>query len=224
MTSTTKDGMEDVMFNIQNVDNKITTVKDRIDYVKKIAEENRLSKSEIESLGSYILDAKDIESNRKVDYRFWRTNKEFWKYKEAKNINETTAGGDDDAESTLDIIAYNEENVLYDEKKLMDFSKLDVNKQFLQTLHKESLETCIGEAIYEFRKVLDRIELTRTERAVVNALRLGYDVKELGKTLKMNQRTAYRTINYLAEKVAKQYKYETRSKINVNKSKISVTK
>lgn len=40
----------------------------------------------LEMLGTYILNAKDIESNRKVKYRFWRSEREFKSYKESQNV------------------------------------------------------------------------------------------------------------------------------------------
>lgn len=44
----------------------------------------------LELLGTYLLNAKDIESNRKVVYRFWRSQREFKDYKESHNVNFTT--------------------------------------------------------------------------------------------------------------------------------------
>ncbi|WP_151035820.1 hypothetical protein [Bacillus wiedmannii] len=44
----------------------------------------------LELLGTYLLNAKDIESNRKVVYRFWRSQREFKDYKESQNVNFTT--------------------------------------------------------------------------------------------------------------------------------------
>lgn len=44
----------------------------------------------LEGLGTYILNAKDIDSNRKIKYRFWKSEREFKQYKEAKNVNTST--------------------------------------------------------------------------------------------------------------------------------------
>ncbi|WP_459613531.1 hypothetical protein [Bacillus cereus] len=54
-----------------------------------MAEQDAVCKT-LELLGTYLLNAKDIDSNRKVVYRFWKSDKEFNKYKESKNINTST--------------------------------------------------------------------------------------------------------------------------------------
>lgn len=54
-----------------------------------MAEQDAVCKT-LELLGTYLLNAKDIDSNRKVIYRFWKSDKEFNKYKESKNINTST--------------------------------------------------------------------------------------------------------------------------------------
>lgn len=41
----------------------------------------------IEGLGTYLLNAKDIQSNRKIKYRFWKSEREFNQYKESENVN-----------------------------------------------------------------------------------------------------------------------------------------
>ncbi|HDR7263690.1 hypothetical protein [Bacillus sp. CH_203] len=54
-----------------------------------MAEQDAVCKT-LEMLGTYLLNSKDIDSNRKVVYRFWKSDKEFNKYKESKNINTST--------------------------------------------------------------------------------------------------------------------------------------
>jgi hypothetical protein len=54
-----------------------------------LAEQDIVCKT-LEMLGTYLLNAKDIESNRKVVYRFWKSQREFKQYKESSQINLTT--------------------------------------------------------------------------------------------------------------------------------------
>lgn len=54
-----------------------------------LAEQDAVCKT-LESLGTYLLNSKDIQSNRKVVYRFWKSQREFKQYKESHNINLST--------------------------------------------------------------------------------------------------------------------------------------
>jgi len=40
----------------------------------------------LEMLGTYLLNAKDIDTNRKIQYRFWKSEREFKQYKESENV------------------------------------------------------------------------------------------------------------------------------------------
>lgn len=53
------------------------------------AEQDAVCKT-VEGLGTYILNSKDIDSNRKIKYRFWKSEREFKQYKESKNVNTST--------------------------------------------------------------------------------------------------------------------------------------
>lgn len=93
-------------------DNKLTKHKDRIEYVEGflyeegfvhsffstyfnnyyavspsqdgyLAEQDSVCKL-LEILGTYILNANDVESNRKIEYRFWKSEKEYRDYKQSQ--------------------------------------------------------------------------------------------------------------------------------------------
>jgi hypothetical protein len=54
-----------------------------------MSEQDAVCKS-LEGLGTYLLNAKDIQSNRKIQYRFWKSEREFKQYKESQNVNTST--------------------------------------------------------------------------------------------------------------------------------------
>lgn len=66
-----------------------------------LAEQDAVCKA-VEGLGTYLLNAKDIQSNRKVKYRFWKSEKEYRKYAESNNIN--TSALESDSDEGVDII------------------------------------------------------------------------------------------------------------------------
>lgn len=62
-----------------------------------LAEETAVCRS-LEIMGTYIIGAKDVPSERKVEYRFWRDEKDFKKSKESENVNASTSNGNGDVE------------------------------------------------------------------------------------------------------------------------------
>lgn len=116
----------------QKYDNSINKFEDRLKFVKSIlnddngevhdffnvyfekyydassqsgylAEQDAVCKT-LESLGTYLLSAKDIESNRKIKYRFWKSMKEYEKYKESENVNFSTLEAGMDKDSDVEIV------------------------------------------------------------------------------------------------------------------------
>lgn len=74
-----------------------------------LAEQDVVCKT-VEGLGTYLLNSKDINSNRKVKYRFWKSEKEFKKYKESQNINTSTLEtGLDEGVEVIDLFYSNDE-------------------------------------------------------------------------------------------------------------------
>lgn len=68
-----------------------------------MAEQDAVCKA-VEGLGTYLLNSKDIDSNRKIKYRFWRSEKEFKQYKESENVNTSTLeAGMEDGVSVIDM-------------------------------------------------------------------------------------------------------------------------
>lgn len=74
-----------------------------------LAEQDAVCKA-IEGLGTYLLNSKDIKSNRKVKYRFWKSEKEYQKYAESNNINASSLeSGDDDGVDVIDLFYTNDD-------------------------------------------------------------------------------------------------------------------
>lgn len=63
-----------------------------------LAEQDAVCKT-LERLGTYLLNAKDITSSRKIEYRFWKSIKEFNKYKESKNTTFSAMEGSQSSET-----------------------------------------------------------------------------------------------------------------------------
>lgn len=110
-------------------DNKITKHKERIEYVEGflyeegfvheffatyfnnyygvspsqdgyLAEEDAVCKL-LDILGTYILGANDVESNRKIEYRFWKSEREYRDYKDSNNVSASTS---DEGGNNIEVI------------------------------------------------------------------------------------------------------------------------
>lgn len=67
-----------------------------------LAEEDAVCKL-LEGLGTYLVSSKDIPSERKVEYRFWKDERDFKKSKESENIN-TSSMSASGSDSNVEII------------------------------------------------------------------------------------------------------------------------
>ncbi len=83
-----------------------------------MAEQDAVCKT-LELLGTYLLNAKDIESNRKVVYRFWKSQREFKNYKESQNVNMSTLqSGVEDGVEVIDMFySPNDKNYRLDDSQ-----------------------------------------------------------------------------------------------------------
>lgn len=89
----------------------------------------------IEGLGTYLLNAKDIQSNRKIKYRFWKSEREFKQYKESENVNTSSIEQDKDDIHIVDMYYSNDDknfklatdNKLYakDVKDVVEIAELE---------------------------------------------------------------------------------------------------
>ncbi|KEK23961.1 hypothetical protein [Bacillus gaemokensis] len=83
-----------------------------------MAEQDAVCKT-LELLGTYLLNAKDIESSRKIVYRFWKSQREFNNYKESQNINTSTlqAGMEEGVEVIDMFFSPNDQNYRMDDSQ-----------------------------------------------------------------------------------------------------------
>ncbi|MCY7947033.1 hypothetical protein P8891_05840 [Bacillus atrophaeus] len=86
----------------------------------------------LEGLGTYLINSKDIDSNRKVKYRFWKSKKEFQKYKESKNVNTSSLTqsmglSEDDGVEVIDLF-FNPDDKNYRMDDKQKIFKKDINE------------------------------------------------------------------------------------------------
>lgn len=103
----------------------------------------------LEGLGTYLINSKDIDSNRKVKYRFWKSKKEFQKYKESKNVNTSSLTqsmglSEDDGVEVIDLF-FNPDDKNYRMDDKQRIFKKDINE------------------ISEIKTLQDGIDLVRDE-------------------------------------------------------------
>jgi hypothetical protein len=55
----------------------------------------------LDILGTYILGANDVESHRKIEYRFWKSEREYRDYKDSSNVSASTS---DDSGNNVEVI------------------------------------------------------------------------------------------------------------------------
>ncbi|HHB2481295.1 TPA: helix-turn-helix transcriptional regulator [Bacillus cereus] len=84
----------------------------------------------LEMLGTYILNAKDIQSNRKVKYRFWRSEREFKSYKESQNVVASAfdSGGSEGSEVEVFDMFYSNDDKNYKKSKDMQLYAKDIRE------------------------------------------------------------------------------------------------
>lgn len=70
-------------------DNSKKTYQERVGYLSKIIDDSKLTEWQLEKFANYLLDAKDIVSHRKIENRFYISEREYRKYKDNLTINFT---------------------------------------------------------------------------------------------------------------------------------------
>ena len=94
----------------------------------------------LENLGTYIIQSKDVDTHRKVEYKFWVNEREFNNYKESGNVNESTlSNGSDD--SVVEVI-----HMFVDKKKKNSkiVKPISINRQDLKDMEEvRNLENAI---------------------------------------------------------------------------------
>lgn len=72
-------------------DSERKTLSDRLDHVENLIENNDLSSRDLERLGTYLLESKDIKSDREIEYRFIRkkSREKIWREYSSCRLNES---------------------------------------------------------------------------------------------------------------------------------------
>lgn len=132
-----------------------------------MAEQDAVCKT-IEGLGTYLLNAKDIDSNRKIKYRFWKSEREFKQYKESKNVNTSTLeAGVEEGVEVIDMFYSNDDKnyKLATDQKLFakdikDIKEVAVLQDAIERAKQESFVKSIEKRIDE---ILPSIEDDKTK-------------------------------------------------------------
>lgn len=85
------DKVEELMYNEGHVHNFFTTYFNEYYNVSPnqtgyLSEETSISRM-LEIVGTYLLSSSDVESERKIEYRFWKSERDFKKSMESENVN-----------------------------------------------------------------------------------------------------------------------------------------
>jgi hypothetical protein len=127
-----------------------------------MAEQDAVCKA-IEGLGTYLLNSKDIDSNRKVKYRFWKSEKEFKQYKESANVNTSTlASGMEEGINVIDMF-YSLDNKnfkLANDNKLFakdirDIKEVRLLQDAIDSAREESFVKSVEKKIDELLPIID---------------------------------------------------------------------
>lgn len=137
-----------------------------------MAEQDAVCKT-LEGLGTYLLNSKDIDSNRKIKYRFWKSEKEFKKYKESENVNTSTLeAGLEEGVEVIDLFYSNDDKnyklatdqKLY-KKDISDVLEINILQKAIERAKEESFVIAVKNKIDEILPIIDdeKIE-TRLKR------------------------------------------------------------
>lgn len=201
-------------------DNKITKVVDRISFVEDVLYEEgnlheffstyfseyyRVSPRQddylgegdsvcklLDILGTYILGANDIESHRKIEYRFWKNEREYRDYKDSENVSSSMTTNDDDCKKDVEIV------------DMFVNPKSDKNQKIVKStsINKRDIKE-IAE-IAELEKVINNLNSSAGQKAIKERCRAviegGYNIeeKELARLTQIEKNTDRFVAKYIA--------------------------
>ena len=127
-----------------------------------MAEQDAVCKT-LEGLGTYLLNAKDIDSNRKIKYRFWKSEREFKQYKESNNVNTSALeSGTEEGTEVIDMFYSNDEKnyKLATDQKLFakdikDIAEIRVLQDAIDRAKQESFVLAVQRKIDEILPIID---------------------------------------------------------------------
>lgn len=135
----------------------------------------------LDIFGTYLLSAKDIESERKVEYKFWKSMRDFRKSDEyKKQLNESSMSNGEEGDSRNEVID------MFVDKKSKNYKKpkdMKIVAKDLKNPHINQLDLAIKYVKSEIgaknikKHLLDSLEVVgnERERAIINRVLSSYD-------------------------------------------------
>ncbi len=127
-----------------------------------MAEQDAVCKT-VEGLGTYLLNSKDIQSNRKIKYRFWKSEREFKQYKESDNVNTSALeAGTEEGIDVIDMFYSNDDKnykLATDQrlfaKDIKDVREIAVLQDAIERAKQESFVKSVEKKIDEILPIID---------------------------------------------------------------------
>lgn len=116
-----------------------------------LSEDTAVSKM-LEIVGTYLLSASDIESERKIEYRFWKSERDYKKSMESENVN----------------ISSLEKNMVDDKVEIIDMfvdKKNDKNRKIVKDISIQSRDL---KEIKEIRDLQNTIKYLRSDKGIAD--------------------------------------------------------
>lgn len=183
--------------------------------VNSVAEEDKVRRT-LEMMGSKIISASDVESNRKIEYRFWQDDKEFRKYKESNNVVGTEVEGDspdDEVVSLVDLlsedtygISDDDKNEILDWSYVLDYKDKKQVRILLESVKEKSyVKGSLEKEIMDLYIFLhNKVNMSNREKEIVKLLNDGYKQSDISYELGVSKQSVSNSLSRLVDKIIKQ--------------------
>lgn len=167
------------------------------------SEEDKIRRA-LEMMGSKIISANDVESNRKIDYKFWKDDREFRKHMESEVLIGVHRTEDDGEEGESNLI---DENVELDQvinwTELIDMSNNNVVRALIQSLSEaDEYGSLLNNILMQFNLFIENeIKMSKGEKNIVNMLRKGLNQSDIANELDVSRASVAQSITRLTNKV-----------------------
>ncbi|MFA2720504.1 LuxR C-terminal-related transcriptional regulator [Bacillus paranthracis] len=150
------DKVEELMYNEGHVHNFFTTYFNEYYNVSPnqtgyLSEETSISRM-LEIVGTYLLSSSDVESERKIEYRFWKSERDFKKSMESENVNTSSL----------------QKSMVDDRVEVIDMfvdRKNDKNQKIVKDISVQAKDIA---DIVEIRRIEDAISYLKSESGILN--------------------------------------------------------
>lgn len=201
--------------NLPYFDNNLKTYDERLQYVQNVINHNSLSEIQLESFADYLLTSVDIESNRKIDYKFWLNQNQFKQYGEHKNVmlaDSMVIDAYENGNSIMDIV---QQDNRHDDKLTNEYidsmfcnlSTPNEVKRIIKGYHfiqRNNHDLRISTNIeYVIDNVFNSLEFGR-DLLIVNWLLNGRSQKEIACKLNISESTVHKRLKKISEKTIRE--------------------